>query len=272
LRGDDRIGRRPGLTPPGAVRILPAMSKSFLALVSLILLAACGSDKVPAPVRPSNVQTIGIISLVGDAIELTSSGFIGVGGDFDRSFIPTWRYREMIEQTAAGDLAPSYSAVPVTFDNVAFRRFVDPAVAPTPDALRKGLQAALAEGNTADAFLVISPSTLQDPVFQSLSDLTGIGIFHWTALVSSDSVYPFVIGDMTLIDAHSFRTISTTPLKIAPKDSFKATGYPMIALNGFDWKSKFTVMTPQQGQQLYGIWKDLLIKTIRYSMAQLKLT
>jgi hypothetical protein len=253
--------------------MLPAMSKSLLAFAALILLAACGSEpKTPAPVRPTNIQTIGVISLIGDAIELTSSGFAGVGGDFDRSFIPTWRYRELIEQAAAGDLAPSFSAVPVAFDSVAFRQFVDPVAIPSPDALKRGLQAALAQGNTADAYLVISPSTLRDPVFQSLSDLTGIGIFHWTALVSSDSVYPFVIGDMTLIDAHTFKTISTTPLSLAPKDSYRASGYPILPLNGFEWQSKFTAMTPQQGQQLYGIWRNLLIGSIRFSMSQLKLT
>ncbi|HVJ51315.1 MAG TPA: hypothetical protein VM689_02570 [Aliidongia sp.] len=249
------------------------MLKLLSSVFALLLVAACTSSLSPlGPSRPTNVKTIGIVSLVGDSIELTSSGFVGVGADFDRAFVPNWRFREQIEQMAAGDLAPAYSAVPVSFDPAAYRRFVDPNKAPDPDALKKGLQAALANGNTADAYLVIVPSTLRDPIFESLSDLTGIGIFHWTALISADTAFPFVICDMMLIDAHNFRTISSMQMKVSPKDSFKSLGYPLIEIDGFDWKPTFAAMTPQQGQALYGFWHNLLIQTVRYSMAQLKLT
>src|ERR1700735_1874970 len=133
------------------------MRKALIPLISLLILAACASDgpKVKAPVRPTNIQNIGVVSLMGDAIELTSSGFVGMGADYDRAFLPYWRLKDLIVYTAGADLSSAYKAVPVAINDEQMRRFVDPAKVPNLDALRKGLQASLTDGNTADAYLVI---------------------------------------------------------------------------------------------------------------------
>src|ERR1700761_8171461 len=108
------------------------MRKALIPRISLLILAACASDgpKVKAPVRPTNLQNIGVVSLMGDAIELTSSGFVGMGADHDRSFVAYWKLRDLIVYTAGADLGSAYKAVPVTINDEQMRRFVDPAKVP----------------------------------------------------------------------------------------------------------------------------------------------
>jgi hypothetical protein len=158
---------------------LIAMRRLLTAFLLSAVLTGCVQR--PPPERLAAIRTIGVVSALGDQLQLKTIGFTVFGNDVNTMPIDSWRIDERVVAQAAAVLAPRFEATRAAYrpgaftpDNVAIgepklfsgRRTV-------AEALRQELGA-----RGLDAYLVVLPDAAQFGLTNQQT--SGLGIVETT--------------------------------------------------------------------------------------------
>ncbi len=85
-----------------------------------------------------------------------------------------------------------------------------------------------------------------------------------------------IYAEMVLLDGKTFNVIAASPLAI----KFKGDGtmgsrsdhnLPIELLEGFEWKDKWLMMTDEQHELIHTRFKSLLIDSVSFTIARMKI-
>lgn len=234
-----------------------------LGLLVALGLAACATG-TSEPV--SNIQRIGVVSVVGDVLTLQKKGFTVFENASDGATISDWGIDAFIEGEAATYLSRQYSVEAVTVD----RTLRDPA--------QIAYSAAMNAPQPLDAYLIIVPAMRNKTFMQSMSGAKaqgGFKIYMEKQPLLPATVFVMEEADIVLVDGGTFEEIRREALDTGARWNSEPLENGMSLRNGSilidtskGWSSKFSEFTPEQLQLIADGIGLLASRSLQYSLGQ----
>ncbi|HEY1614298.1 MAG TPA: hypothetical protein VGF97_11460 [Rhizomicrobium sp.] len=193
-------------------------------LSGLLLLVATLFAPGPAPAAETPIKTIGIISAVGDTLEVSDMG-LTVFTDAHRSMdVSDWKLGHDIAGAFQDVLSRRYDAR-VVAEDAPMAEMEKP-----PSELAAAVRALLKPGETYDAYLLIVPATRPDTMGWTKQNLSGIGLYRRHKMIDSEP-FIFTSCNVSLIDGRSLQILQDTWMDL-PRDEGLAGVFTAVSKMG----------------------------------------
>jgi hypothetical protein len=239
-----------------------AFKCSFLALAFLATLgagaASAGSEKL------ANIHSVAVISAIGDELELRQVGLTVFSNAETPVSTRDWNLDDAIEKTVGASLASRFTIVQVPHDRGAFAA-IKPGLFNSFEHQAGKLITAMPAG-AADAYVVIFPMTLQDPIMGTNQNLTGMGLYHRDLMFGNaiNALYAFY--EVGIFDAKTGDMLSSGGAESTVKTLF---GYaaPSLACDASLWPDPPESLTAAQRDQIKGLVFSLIGTSLDHGLA-----
>jgi len=224
--------------------------KSFSILLWFVLFATSAT----AGDRYANIHTVGIVSVIGDVVSMSSESlFTGGTKNACLVYVDDWRLDDAIVERIAALLSPRFAAKPVTISRASLFNLRD-----SESGIRRYITT-LPKENGVDAYIVVSKRYL------TASSGNGPNIFGLTVLdsaIGGPSV--FALYQIDVIDAKSGRQIAF---------AFGHTGVGMLNFTevqrGVDksyWSATDSEFSAGQKQKLKSVVSEITLNSLPYAL------
>jgi hypothetical protein len=232
------------------------------------MLAAAMAFVCVTPVRAqapdlSSIHTIGVISAIGHSIALKNVGLMVFGNSMDTIDSSGWGIDAAIQDEIATALAGRFTLKPVAADPVAFSTQATSWWS-TSEVPVEDLVAALPGREGIDAYLVIYPFPLQDPVYGTNQFIRGLGVYRHGGLGESVSLYAFYRCE--LIDAKTNKQIVASAGMLG-KFSLFDHPLPIAPADAAIWAKKADALTDVQRNAIRTAMTALVRRSLRWALA-----
>jgi hypothetical protein len=175
-----------------------------LAVASVVLSAAAAFET--RATRLQAIKSVGIISAIGDEMNVTQAGLTGLNNPGRSVSIRSWGLDELIVQQATTLLSGRFRVQAVSYPRAAFAAIRESAVAPV-NLIRSDPFKALIRTNVSpqglDAYIVITPAKSK---LGSGRNVEGIGFAQYRALLESYGLI-HALYEIRVIDGKTFDVI-----------------------------------------------------------------
>jgi hypothetical protein len=172
-----------------------------------VLVSGCTTIDPPAA-KLQAIQTVGIVSALGDEFTLTKTGLTGLGDDDQRFSIEPWGIDDLIVTRAGALLGRRFQVQPVTYRRASFgaRDRASPIVAVNllRDDPVKELVRSQVSPQGLDAYVVITKATA--PYGSRGRTVAGVGLINHNAVFGSYAQLHALYA-IRVIDGHEFKVI-----------------------------------------------------------------
>lgn len=252
--------------------------KFILCFVSALLLYSCAI--VPRTVPPeklTSIKNVGVISLMGDELNLTHIGFTVFGNSDSSHSIEDWGIDQHVASVIGDTLRKngSYAVKEVNYDYSALAKvYTDKVYSPLNFKLIENELRALAQSHAIDTFLVITERRLEDPIGKRSVYYEGMGLYSMGIGETLVKVAPYIWYSLTVVDGKTAQPIADIAgLMTRKRPEFLEPGYsvPYEEVEHSWWNEDFNAMSKSQQQQLEEKLKQLLNESLPYTLQDAKL-
>jgi hypothetical protein len=215
----------------------------------------------------ARIKTIGIVSAMGDQLELANVGSTVFGNKRGTADIADWKLDEEVAATVGRVLTGRYETVVIGgFDKSRFRPTGPGFFGAQIDEEDETRALAQRAGAPAvDAYLLIYPLFNVNPISLNNQWLTGPGLYRESR---REAIY--ALGVATLIDARTFDAIGSKWLCLPTDDRETGSDLPYRRVEGLIPET-YEAMTPEQRQKAEAIMKEVLRESVEHTLSRLKL-
>lgn len=257
----------------------------ILAVAGVLAITGCAVAPTSLPESPSKtLQTLGVISLIGDSLHLVRVGFIVFENRRTVHSVPSWG----LDRTAAAEArnflesAGKYKVLDLDYDATLLARVHSRGLGASInlDAIRSELQAIVSR-QPVDGLIMLTKSRGEDSVGQTNQFLEGLGLYAR----GNDSNIAFVAAyawyEVTVIEAKTLQPLASRVARVnrraprrSPLPSLSALIPWSMPFNRLDapglWKP-FDQLTEPDVTLLTDAMKELLTESLRDTFLDLGL-
>ena len=158
--------------------------------------------------RYADIHTVGVISVIGQQATLKNVGVMVFGNTEDIFNIDDWGIDDLVIKKISASLASRFAVKAVSYDKSTFAHPKHDFRALQDNSMEK-LVKELPNTEGVDAWIVVSPASVQDPIIGTNQYLSGLGfISHRSILHAIVGAYAFY--EIDVIDAHTGKTMIRT--------------------------------------------------------------
>jgi hypothetical protein len=229
-----------------------------VAFIIVLLVGACASVGAVKPDKIGSVRTIGIVSAIGDRLQVRRVRFSGIDED-EKSFpIDGWGMDEYITGKVRAHLTPHFDVRAITYQRAAF-------AAPISNSAIAQLRSA-ASPQGLDAYLLITKRV--SPFGSTRSYVNGLGIGNG----AFGDYYAYALYSLTVVDGRHLTVIEDeTVIKRVSAAPFQDHLYafvhgPHLKVDASLWP---TVLDQTQNGTLKAALKDLIDQSLPATLGKL---
>jgi len=230
----------------------------------LFVLSACAGQQL-APDKLSTIKTVGIVSAVGDDVNLThasTSGYIS----HSMGRIGGFNADDVVLARATSILAGRYQVAPVAYDRSVLLAGRGPNRAPEviPNFVRDGVQP-----RNLDAYVVVTRGASG---FGRIA-IAGLGLLRTPDILSSRyNVHAFY--DVTIVDGRNYQVLvrrrASFPDSLLSLNAGLALDGPFRQVDESWWADSFDALTPQQKSRIAGALDTLIGDSLATTLRDIK--
>lgn len=238
-------------------------SRTQTAILTGAFIAAGIFNPASAKDRPP-INSIGIVSDIGDKVALQHIGFMVFSNSLTVQNVPDWAIDAHIAAALSEGLQSRYTLRGVDFP----RGGIAPDLGgflndPSPEDNMRA-KAKPTDGQPIDAYLVVWP--LRREVYPTNQRVEGIGL-----LTQGSTARLFMSVRVSLLSGQNFEEIDTCLARARDVSFWNPDASYMTDIKGFDDIETFDAMTPEQKQTMQSGLKEMLTAGMAYCLKDLKL-
>ncbi|MBI3676097.1 MAG: hypothetical protein HY243_05720 [Proteobacteria bacterium] len=197
----------------------------------------------------ANIHTIGVISSIGHTAYLTQVATLVFGNTEDKLTVDDWGLDNQVVDSVSKLLSSKFTVVPVTADKDAF------------SSRNRGIL----RTDPPDAYLVVYPATVQDPLFSTTQNITGLSLYYRTFL-GLDRYYALAMYEVALVDARTHKIMDTHAGR-TDKFSLISYHYPTAECDSSTWSETAAGLTDAQKSALQQTFSSLIQGSLPYTLS-----
>lgn len=232
-------------------------------IILLSVGAAAGCSTMPGHValhkEETSLHRIGVISLLGDDARFYRAGPLLLPTEHKFLSVPQWQIDSYAQKVVRNALADRYTYVPLHYDAKTLEDSMEVGNTETFDLNRIKDRLRKIVHGSADAVVLIVPTTEDDLISGQSEPLVGYGMYRLT-MMSQQIGAPYVGVKVIVLDARTLKPISQHA-------ESKYTSYYTAG-----WNDDFKDMPAQQRRRVEHDIKALLAKELKIGLKQVGLS
>jgi hypothetical protein len=224
--------------------------------------AAGGTDEY------ADIHTVAVISAIGNSIKLSNVGVMVFSNSEESIAAADWGIDDLVVANISKALSGRFAIKTAIYDPVAFST-QETGWGNNKVPVEK-LVAALPDRDGVDAFVVVFPVYLEDPISMSSVRVRGLGLYRHS-YGFRDVIVAYAFYDIAVVDAHTDKIIAEKYAGTGASPSFR-DNLPWEGCSDSIWPETAATMTNNQKQALQTEIKYLVRRSLPWTISQLQLT
>ncbi len=211
----------------------------------------------------ANIHTVAIVSAIGHTVALQNVGLMVFTNSTDKFDADSWGLDDLVIKDATADLGDRFAVKTVDYDHEAFAT-QDTSWWNASSVPVEKLVANLPSRDGIDAFIVIYPVAVQDPILQTNQYMRGLGLYrHVFGFDHMHAAYAFYA--VAVVDAHTNKIIADGSGRLGNPALFSPK-FPVAFCPETIWSETAAAMSDDQKASLKAAYADLMKASLPWAL------